>query len=125
MKHVEKSFPWTSLVNLLNTLLSLSSSSADAKHESEVFPGRPEDGPPLPEDFAMRGLLWAARYHPGGWFAAAKVDDEERETEPASMANQRKDRILWLGCCIARCGKWILYNSRDRAFSVMPEFAVG
>lgn len=31
MEHVENSFPWTPLVNLLNTLLSLSSSGADAK----------------------------------------------------------------------------------------------
>lgn len=53
----------------------------------------------------MQGLLWAARYYPDKWFAEAKVDYEERELEQASMAKQRKDRILWLGFRIAWSGR--------------------
>lgn len=121
MAHVEQAFPWSPLVNLLNTLRS--PSGADPKHESDTFPGLEEDGPPLPEDFAMRGLLWAAKYHPAGWIAKAKVDDEEKGFELPSMAEQRKDRILWLGCRIAKFGRWIKYDGEKRTFTVAPEFA--
>ncbi|KAL2108956.1 hypothetical protein VUR80DRAFT_3152 [Thermomyces stellatus] len=121
MEHIERAFPWSPLVNLLNTLRS--PSGADPKHESDTFPGLAEDGPPLPEDFAMRGLLWADKYHPAGWLAEAKVDNDEKGFELPSMAEQRRDRILWLGCRIAKFGRWIKYDGESRAFSVVPEFA--
>ena len=121
MTHVEQSFPWKPLVNLLNTLRS--PSGVDPKHESDKFPGLGEDGPPLPEDFAMRGLIWASKYHPDTWLADAKVDDEEKGFELPSMAEQRRDRILWLGCRIAKCGRWIRYDAGSCAFTVAPEFA--
>ena len=92
MTRIENSFPWTSLVNLLNTL---HRPTSDTKYESATFPGLLENaGPPLPEDFAMRGLLWSDRYHPGQWMAEAQVDDDDRGFELASMAGQRRERIL-------------------------------
>lgn len=120
MAHVEQAFPWCPLVKLLNTLRL--SSGAHSKHESDTFPGLREDAPspPLPEDFAMRGLPWAAKYHPDKWLEEAKVDYEEKYFEKASMAEQRRDRILWLGCRIAKCGRWIKYDGKG--FSVAPEF---
>lgn len=55
MTHIENTFPWTSFVNFLNTLRT---PTCDTKYESATFPGLLEDAvPPLPEDFAMRGLL--------------------------------------------------------------------
>ena len=121
MTHMEKSFPWTPLVNLLNTLRTPSSA---AKLESATFPGLLEGaGPPLPEDFAMRGLLWSDKYHPARWMAETQVDDDDRGFELASMAEQRRERILWLGCRLAEHKKWILHGGEDGAFSVAPEFA--
>lgn len=95
-----------------------------SKFESSTFPGLVEGaGPPLPEDFAMRGLLWSGKYHPPRWMAEAKVDDDDRGFELASMAEQRRERILWLGCRLAEHERWILYGGEDHAFSVAPEFA--
>lgn len=46
--------------------------------------------------------------------------------EVASMADQRKERILWLGCRIAAVSKWIRYDygneKKEKVFSVMAEF---
>ena len=121
MTHVEQFFPWMPLVHLLNTLPP--PSGVDCKHESEKFSGPSEDGLPLPEDFAMRGLIWANKYHLDMWLANAKVDDEEKWFELPSMAGQRRGRILWLGHFIAESGRWIQYGAGSCAFTVAPEFA--
>ncbi|SPN99845.1 uncharacterized protein DNG_02697 [Cephalotrichum gorgonifer] len=129
MAHIEQAFPWTSFVNLLNTLRvptgpDSGSGSGHLKFESDTFPGLAEGGgSPLPEDFMMRGLIWTTRYHPEKWIEDAKVDDEDKSFELASMAEQRKDRILWLGYQIAKCERWILYDKKTHTFSVAGEFA--
>jgi len=65
---------------------------------------------PFPEDFALRGLLWADNYFPEEWFTHEKIDEEEKYHERASMTDERKERILWLACRIAKAGPWITYN---------------
>lgn len=120
MEHIEHAFPWRPFVDLLNTLKGDSS-----KYEDKEFPGLHDAEParPLPEDFAMRGLLWTDKYYVDEWFNKTEVDDEDKYFEVASFSEQRKDRILWLGCQIARCSnKWILYDGETRTFSVVPEF---
>ena len=57
---------------------------------------------PLPEDYAMRGLIWAANYFPSDWVSNDEVDDDEKYFELASMVGKRKDRCLWLGSWIAK-----------------------
>lgn len=119
MVHLERPFPWAPLVNFLNALRP--SGTADPTHGEDVFPGLVEGGgPPLPEDFTMRGLLWAGRYHPDRWMEEAAVDDEDKTFERASMAEQRRNRILWLGRRIAACGRWIACDEDSGVFSVAP-----
>ncbi|CAI4211067.1 unnamed protein product [Parascedosporium putredinis] len=78
---------------------------------------------PLPEDYAMRGLLWVDGYLVNSLFESAEVDDEDKYFEVASFSAQRKERILWLGCQIARAnGRWIRYDEITKAFTVAPEF---
>jgi hypothetical protein len=118
---IEHEFPWRPFTDLLNTL-----KTDSTRYEDEKFPGLHDDAEPprpLPEDFAMRGLLWTDKYHTEEWFGRAQVDDEDKYFEVASMAEQRKERILWLGCRIAVLyNKWISYDKKLKTFAVAPEF---
>ncbi|KAH7418050.1 hypothetical protein BKA64DRAFT_187096 [Cadophora sp. MPI-SDFR-AT-0126] len=98
---VQIDFPWTSLVNFLDNLLKKYDTSWSAI-DNETFPmSKRSDACPLPEDYALRGLLWAETYFPDSWFH----DDVEDSSETASapqMTAQREERILWLAVRIAQ-----------------------
>ena len=112
MKLVEKEFPWESLALMLNTLVT--SYDNFRRVESRRFP-EPEKGVgrPLPEDSNILGLEWAASYYPEGWFENALVDDEERTLELASMAADRRERILWLAYQLAQVSFYTLFHKFD------------
>ena len=123
MAYVAPGFPWKLTAFMLNTLLD--SIESYSRIESIRFPeqekGKGEQFPrPLPEDYAMRGLLWVEKYFPDGWFSNDKIDDDEKYFEVASMSEERKERILYLGCRIAARGngKWLTYNSSTHQFGV-------
>ncbi|KAI1632570.1 hypothetical protein F4809DRAFT_656204 [Biscogniauxia mediterranea] len=122
MVHVEKTFPWKLLSLLLNSLL-----LSYRNHErilGNAFPREKKDLPPrpLPEDFAMKGLIWVEHYFPEDWFANSKVDDDEKYFEVPSMTDERKERILWLGCRIAEAGKWLAYDQTVHQFGVISAY---
>lgn len=120
MAHIERAFPWRRLVDLLNTL-----KGDSTRYENPEFPGAQDKPPsrPLPEDYAMRGLLWVDGYLVNSLFENAEVDDEDKYFEVASFSAQRKERILWLGCQIARANeRWIHYDEVTKVFTVAPEF---
>ena len=73
---------------------------------------------PLPDDYALRGFPWVERYFPEGWFANDKIDDDEKYFEVPSMMEERKERALWLGCCIAKRGRWLSYDKQVYLFGV-------
>jgi hypothetical protein len=123
--HVAADFPWKLTALMLNTLLD--SFKAHARIEAESFPDSETGGSrrPLPEDYAMRGLLWVDRYYPNDLFANDRTDDDEKYMEVASMYEERKERVLYLGCRIAaQGGKWLHYDQALKRFSVAPEFDV-
>jgi hypothetical protein len=95
---LENEFPWEALVSLLNSLVA--NYQCD-RFENEQFPV-PEKGiaTPLPDDYAFRGLDWACKYFPDGWFEGAQ-DDEDRAMEMPFMDNNRIERILWLATRIS------------------------
>lgn len=66
---------------------------------SSTFPGLENEGHyrPLPEDYAMRGLIYTEGYFPPKWFPDETVEDDERYFEQASTEGDRKERLLWLG----------------------------
>ena len=92
IRHLETTFPWKLLATMLNTLV-ISSKSFEPL-EATDFPRSPPR--PLPEEYAMRGLLWAKGYFPGGLFNFANIDDDERYFEAPSMTEERKETILQL-----------------------------
>ncbi|KAM5518173.1 hypothetical protein FOXYSP1_08958 [Fusarium oxysporum f. sp. phaseoli] len=79
---------------------------------------------PLPEDFAMRGLLYAEDYFPNDWFSNDKIDEDEKYFELPSVSEERKDRILSLGYKIASSGNWLLWNGETRQFEVPEKYNV-
>ncbi|KAL1866030.1 hypothetical protein Daus18300_006931 [Diaporthe australafricana] len=118
IRHLQDWFPWTLVALMLNSL-SIHFQNHD-RIESEEFP-RPNDRP-LPEDWSLRGLLWTDKLFPSDWFNSDKVDDDEKTFELASMTEQRKERVLWLGYHLAAPGKWITYDKQSKQFSVTSEF---
>jgi len=55
----------------------------------------------LPEDFVMRGLIWAQSYFPSNLFNGQLVDEDKRHLELPSHAAPRAERCLWLGVQLA------------------------
>jgi hypothetical protein len=108
---------------MLNTLLV--SCETTGPIENDTFPSpEKDDARPLPEDFALRGLLWAEDYFPAEWFYNEKIDEEEKYHERASMTAQRKERILWLAVRIARSvGSGLNYDS-GKISNTKPKFSV-
>ncbi|RYP58841.1 hypothetical protein DL770_010340 [Monosporascus sp. CRB-9-2] len=119
---VEDDIPWELISVLLNSLLQ-SYRSYD-RIRSDQFP-RQEKVPaprPLPEDFAMKGLLWVEDYFPNDWFSNEKIDDDEKYFEMKSMTEERKERILWLGCRVAKHGKWLVYDEILHQFQAAAKY---
>lgn len=109
MDLLQEDYPWDLLAIMLNTLLT--QYKTPSRIEAEQFPlPAMDEFRPFPEDFALRGLLWADNYFPDGWFTHEKIDEEEKYHERASMTDERKERILWLACKIAKAGPWISYD---------------
>lgn len=98
---VQATFPWKSLASLLNNLLESYDTSLGTI-DRDIFPIPNEvEVRPFPEDFAMRGLLWAEEYFPSSWFSE-EVDYDDKWDNLASMIPQRRERILWLAVRIAQ-----------------------
>ena len=118
IRHLEGSFPWAHLVPMLNSL------SKHFEHHDRVqtqeFPR--SSNRPLPDDWALRGLLWADKLYPPDWFSTDKVDDDEKTFELPSMTEDRKERVLWLGHRLAAYGKWMTYDRETKQFSVTAQF---
>ncbi|KAF9879594.1 Telomerase-binding protein EST1A [Colletotrichum karsti] len=120
MSYIEEKMEWKRMALLLNTLLDRCASPEMV--DSDAFP-RPEDPPrPLPDDFAQRGLLWVDKYYPDNWFTAAKIDDEDKYFEVASMEEERRVRCLWLGRRLASSNKWLTYDEEARQFWVVAKY---
>ncbi|KAI1309624.1 hypothetical protein F5Y03DRAFT_67500 [Xylaria venustula] len=120
LQHLEHLFPWKLLSLMLNGLLS-SYDNLD-RIRSDAFPRESNDPPhPVPEDFALEGLVFVNHY-PSDWFANDKIDDDEKYFEMASMTDVRRERILWLGHKIAQSGRGLTYDEKTNQFGVFPEF---
>jgi len=119
--HLDAGFPWKLLSLMLNTLLI--GVQEYSRIENERFPQSERDPHRmLPEDYAMRGLLWVDKYFPNDWFSNDKTDDDEKFMELASNYEERRTRTLWLGVRIARDGGCLQYDREKHQFNVSPKF---
>ncbi|CAN9439305.1 unnamed protein product [Alternaria alternata] len=122
--------PWAELVAFLNTLVKTENQiqtqsnnqtqNIDMVLTSNMFPGEGEreDELPLPEDYLVRGLIWAHDYFPKNWFRR-EHDEEERYLELASTVKNRMERVLRLGFRLSKRNKWISYDKSAHTFSVL------
>ncbi len=135
-------FPWKLAAAHLNTIIrSVPPDDATLKRiEGGAFPevvGDRYESPeaevaavgvrrrrPLPEDFAMRGLLWTDKYLPDEYFKYERFDEEDKYFEVASMVEQRRERLLYLGCRIAQVGGGRYLRYENRAFLAGPEYDI-
>jgi hypothetical protein len=126
MHVVGEEFPWEVTALFLNDLLA---SYETFDHiQGDHFPDDFEKGDsrrPLPEDYAMRGLLWTEKYYPDNHFSGEEKDDDEKYMELPSMVEKRKQRVLYLGCRIAvRSVKWFRYDQSTHKFAAVPQLEV-
>ncbi|KAL1884234.1 hypothetical protein VTK73DRAFT_5370 [Phialemonium thermophilum] len=126
IQYVAAGFPWKLLSLWLNSALLEFNSSL--RIEEDVFPKRPDGTParPLPEDWALRGLLWAETFFPRGWFDENGSEDDERYFEKPSMTEERKERILFLSyrLVVEGSNSFLTYDAESRQFSVSPQFDI-
>jgi hypothetical protein len=110
--HLLAEAPWPDLVAFLNALVKTESQiqnqsepqivpqpqDIDTLFAIPVFPEGDErsDELPLPEDYLVRGLIWAHDVFPKKWFER-ELDEEERYLELASTIKIRMERVLRLG----------------------------
>jgi hypothetical protein len=103
--HLIDHAPWVELTTFLNTLIKTETqqnriNNIDVVLSKPIFPtgGKNNRGDelPLPEDYMIRGLIWAPVYFTANWFEE-EIDEEEKYLEPASTTRTRTERILRLG----------------------------
>ncbi|KAJ4986121.1 hypothetical protein SVAN01_08385 [Stagonosporopsis vannaccii] len=127
VSHLVDRTPWAELVSFLNTLIK----SENQKNNSldmntvisqSVFPedsaSKERDELPLPEDWLVRGLIWAQEYLPAHWLGKER-DEEERYLELPSTSKSRAERVLRLGYRLSNTGRWITYDSDTYTFAVL------
>ncbi|KAG6163670.1 hypothetical protein E4U51_005605 [Claviceps purpurea] len=122
MSLLEKHFPWKLLSRTLNRLRRMC--DFPPRIDTTDFPGPEKSEPPhpLPEDYAMRGLIYTEGYFPPDWFNNDKIEVEARYLEPPSIVGKRLERILWIGRMIARQNKWLVWDEETEEFTVTAEY---
>ncbi|KAM0364071.1 hypothetical protein ACHAPK_010981 [Fusarium culmorum] len=123
MNHLEDEFPWKLTALMLNSLL-ISCGPGYKVQRQIPLPDKDQSPRPLPEDFAMRGLLYTENYIPNDWFHKEKIDEDEKYFERASMAEERRNRIFSLGCCIATSGSWLIWDETTNQFSPAAKYDI-
>lgn len=107
--YIFKYVQWEEFAFFLNTLAKSGTITPAIESPSFLHEGE-EDFRPLPEDYLIRGQLWAHSYYPSTWFGGV-VDEEERMLELASTIRSRTERILWLGIRLASVSRFYLASS--------------
>ncbi|KAL7904508.1 hypothetical protein GGI35DRAFT_484421 [Trichoderma velutinum] len=124
MKFIGHKYPWKLIATMLNYLKQ--SCKFEPRMDSAVFPGAENQDHyrPLPEDYAMRGLIYTEEYFPLNWFSGEAVEEDVKYFEQASMVDARKERILWIGRQISSVGQWLQWDEESSKFTVADEYDI-
>ncbi|KAK0891340.1 hypothetical protein LTR91_024453 [Friedmanniomyces endolithicus] len=76
-----------------------------------------EEGKPLPEDFSIRGLVWAYFAFCPGWFDSDDDEDLLRNVETSRTHEARADRPLYYGLRLAFETPYLSYDATSATFS--------
>ena len=113
MSLIEYRFPWASLLEVLNHLLSESTS----EKLGPVFP----HSKPLPEDYTLRGLDFVRNYYPDSFFDNLATDEDRAVDNPSmaeELASLRSERLLWLALRICEKSDWLDFDDESRTFTM-------
>ncbi|KAL8646480.1 MAG: hypothetical protein Q9226_006835 [Calogaya cf. arnoldii] len=124
MRYVQADIPWSDLCSFLNTLAKPENMTTAVLNSNEFPKSGEKVERPLPEDFFMRGQLFALDYLYIGWCEDNMVDEEERMLELPSMTATRVERLLWLGVRMAKMNKWIYYDTVVYTFRPIMEVSI-
>ena len=91
LEFVQTSLPWHKIALFLNAIHELGGLIAEGPVTGQAGLARQ-----VPEDFLMRGLLWAEYYYPKDYFLNPKPE-EERSLKLSSHKLYRAGRCVWLG----------------------------
>ncbi|KAK1807567.1 hypothetical protein LTR12_018085 [Friedmanniomyces endolithicus] len=78
---------------------------------------KPGEGEPLPEDFSVRGLVWAYFAFCPGWFDSDEDEDLLRNVDTSRTHEARADRPLYYGLRLAFETPNISYDAINVTFS--------
>ncbi|KAL8369532.1 hypothetical protein RB595_000049 [Gaeumannomyces hyphopodioides] len=118
MSRFESTFHWHLLTRCLNSFIP--GFEHPETYESPEWSKTPAK--PLPEDWALRGLVWTENTFPANHFEIDKSEDDERMFESPSLGDYRRERVLWLACRLAEKNRWILYDKETRRFSPLLKY---
>ncbi|KAL8853668.1 MAG: hypothetical protein Q9221_001479 [Calogaya cf. arnoldii] len=124
IRYVQADIPWSDLCSFLNTLAKPENMTTAVLNSNEFPKSGEKIERPLPEDFFMRGQLFALDYLHTGWCEDNMVDEEERMLELPSMTVTRVERLLWLGVRMAKMNKWIYYDTVVHTFRPIVEVSI-
>uniref|UniRef100_A0A4E9EJC7 DNA/RNA-binding domain-containing protein n=1 Tax=Gibberella zeae TaxID=5518 RepID=A0A4E9EJC7_GIBZA len=122
MRHLENDFPWAPTATMLNFLLAFCKPGYKVQSHTTLFDHHQLKSP-LPEDFAMRGLLYSEGYPPKESFENVGIDADERYLELESMTEERTHRVLSLGFSIAHSGRWLIWDEATSQFSAAARYS--
>ncbi|KAF5547494.1 Telomerase-binding EST1A [Fusarium napiforme] len=92
ISYSEKLCPWKLTSLMLNSLL-VSCEPINKAQGHFPLPENDQLPHPLPEDFALRGQLYAEEYFLNDWFRNDKIDEEEKDFELASWQHLAQSRL--------------------------------
>ncbi|KAG5921653.1 hypothetical protein E4U42_005777 [Claviceps africana] len=118
LKLLDDRFPWHFVAVYLNHMLE--TSEFPPRIDTMAFPGpeKQEAPRPLPEDYAMHGLIYTEDYFPANWFDNDKIEEDEKYIERPSTMLYRRERVLWIGRMIARQERWLVWDDEEETFGV-------
>ncbi|KAK3068969.1 hypothetical protein LTR53_013047 [Teratosphaeriaceae sp. CCFEE 6253] len=82
-----------------------------------TWPEKPGEAKPLPEDYSIRGLVWAYFSFCPGWFDTDEDQDWVRTVEMASTHRARADRVLYHGLRLAFETPYLSYDPSSCSFT--------
>ena len=125
MERIQDEIPWKRIAQMMDIFMK---KCEKAKFEPQ-FHGK-EMPPPhkgetllrLPEDYAMRGVIWSENVYPEYWFGGETQDEEEKYFNLPSMAMVRCERMLWLCKQMTSAGNWLTWDDAKKRFSVTSRY---
>ena len=102
--YIDRYLDFRLLTDYLNALVDKTEHNSQLAYLSFPSAVQGQDRP-LPEDYLLRGQIYAQPVYPYSWFENATSDMDERSIEQDHMSKQRVQRVKWLAVQLSVSGK--------------------